>query len=40
MENQMGQKFDMLLGRKTYDLFAANWPKIDPDSIINKVQQI
>lgn len=39
MDSQMGQKFDLLLGRKTFDIFAANWPKIDPDSIINKVNK-
>jgi len=39
MENQMGQKFDLLLGRTTYDIFAANWPQMDPDSIINKVNK-
>jgi dihydrofolate reductase len=33
---QMGQPFDLLLGRKTYDIFAAAWPKIDPVNIINK----
>ncbi len=31
----MGHPFDMLLGRKTYDTFAAAWPKIDPSSPIN-----
>lgn len=39
MGNQMGQAFALLLGRKTYDIFAANWPKIDPDSIINKAKK-
>ena len=39
MGNQMGQDFDLLLGRKTYDIFAANWPTIDPDSIINKAKK-
>src|SRR5262245_8104041 len=27
MGEQMGKPFDLLLGRKTYDLFAAFWPK-------------
>lgn len=27
MGEQMGKPFDLLLGRKTYDIFAAYWPK-------------
>jgi dihydrofolate reductase len=27
MGEQMGQPFDLLLGRKTYDIFAAYWPQ-------------
>jgi dihydrofolate reductase len=30
MGEQMGGPFDLLLGRKTYDIFAAYWPKQDP----------
>ena len=36
MSEQMGHPFDLLLGRKTYDIFEANWPAIDPENIINK----
>ena len=30
MGEQLGVPFDLLLGRKTYDIFAAYWPKQDP----------
>lgn len=33
MGEQMGMPFDLLLGRKTYDIFAAYWPKQDPESL-------
>ncbi len=31
MGEQMSGEFDLLLGRKTYDIFASYWPKQDPD---------
>lgn len=33
MSEQMGVPFDLLLGRKTYDIFAAYWPKQDPSNM-------
>lgn len=33
MSKQMGGEYDLLLGRKTYDIFAAYWPKQDPSSL-------
>ena len=39
MGEQMGHPFDLLLGRKTYDVFASAWPKIDPENPINKTRK-
>jgi len=37
MDAQMGQLFDLLLGRKTFDIFAAYWPHhVDEGPGINK----
>lgn len=39
MGEQMGHPFDLLLGRKTYDIFASAWPTIDPNSPINSTRK-
>ncbi|MFA5106624.1 MAG: dihydrofolate reductase family protein [Candidatus Micrarchaeia archaeon] len=31
MGKQMGHKFDLLLGRKTYEIFAGYWPNAKPE---------
>jgi dihydrofolate reductase len=32
MDGYMGKPFDLLLGRKTYEIFAAYWPNAGPDN--------
>ena len=39
MGEQMGHSFDLLLGRKTYDIFAGAWPTLDPQSEINSARK-
>jgi dihydrofolate reductase len=35
MGEQMSMPFDLLLGRETYDIFSAYWPKQDPTTLAN-----
>jgi dihydrofolate reductase len=37
MTQQMGHPFDLLLGRKTYDIFAAHWPRVPADDPAGRV---
>ena len=39
MGEQMRKPFDLLLGRKTYDIFAAHWPRLgDEDPVASKLK--
>lgn len=31
MDEVMGQPFDLVLGRRTYDIFAAHWPRVSDE---------
>jgi dihydrofolate reductase len=37
MTEQMGHPFDLLLGRKTYDIFAGYWPRVGDDDPVGRV---
>ena len=39
MGKQMSQPFDLLLGRKTYDIFASYWPLQGSDDPINQARK-
>jgi dihydrofolate reductase len=43
MGDQMGHPFDLLLGRKTYDIFASHWPRAGDDDptarVINRAKK-
>jgi len=40
MDELMKQPFDLLLGRKTYGIFAAHWPRIENDPTADKLNSI
>ncbi len=39
MGEQMGHPYDLLLGRKTYEIFAAYWPKAKIDAFADKLNK-
>jgi dihydrofolate reductase len=39
MGEQMGGPYDLLLGRKTYEIFAAHWPKAKDDPFADKLNK-
>jgi dihydrofolate reductase len=43
MTEQMGHPFDLLLGRRTFDIFAAHWPRLGDDDpgarVINRAKK-
>ncbi len=40
MGEQMAKPFDLLLGRKTYEIFAAHWPYVKDDPIADKLNSV
>ncbi len=40
MDEFMSQPFDLLLGRRTYEIFAAHWPKIENEPTADKLNSI
>jgi len=40
MDDSMKKPFELLLGRKTYEIFAAHWPFIENDPVADKFNSI
>lgn len=40
MDRAFNQPFDLLLGRKTYDIFAAHWPRVEGDPTADKFNAV
>jgi len=40
MDDSMKKPFELLLGRKTYEIFAAHWPFIENDPFADKFNSI
>jgi len=40
MDETMSKPFDLLLGRKTYEIFAAHWPRIKNDPAADKLNAV
>ena len=39
VDTQMAEPFDLLLGRKTYEMFAAYWPNAKNDPLTEKLNK-
>jgi dihydrofolate reductase len=40
MGEAMSRPFDLLLGRKTYEIFAAHWPYVSDDPVADKLNSV
>ena len=40
MGEGFGEPFELLLGRKTYEIFAAHWPYIDNDPVADRLNSV
>jgi dihydrofolate reductase len=40
MGKTLGEPFDLLLGRKTYEIFAAHWPELKGDAVSDKFNAV